>query len=116
MDESFYCLHSEICKTLANAKRQMILGALRDRELSVSQLVEETDIPQSNLSQHLALLRANGVVRTRREGSHVFYAITNPKIIQAFDLITEVMQEAQDERSRTAQTIPSPTGRKPDES
>lgn len=108
MDESFYCLHSEICKTLANAKRQIILGALRDRELSVSQLVNETGIPQSNISQHLALLRANGVVRSRREGAHVFYAISNPKIIQAFDLITEVMQEAHGERSRTAQTTATP--------
>lgn len=108
VDESFYCLHSEICKTLANAKRQMILGALRDRELSVSQLVNETGIPQSNISQHLALLRANGIVHTRREGAHVFYAIANPKIIQAFDLITEVMQEAQGERSRTVQTTPEP--------
>ena len=108
MDESFYCLHSEICKTLANPKRQMILGALRDRELAVSQLVDETGIPQSNISQHLAMLRANGVVRTRREGAHVFYAISNPKIIQAFDLITEVMQEAQDERSRSVQITPEP--------
>lgn len=108
MDESFYCLHSEICKTLANAKRQMILGALRHRELSVSQLVDETGIPQANISQHLALLRSNGVVRTRREGTHVFYAITNPKIVQAFDLITQVMQEAQSERSRSVQTTRDP--------
>ena len=36
MDADFFCLHSELCKTLANEKRQMILGALRDGELSVS--------------------------------------------------------------------------------
>ena len=93
MDAEFYCMHSELCKTLANDKRQMILGALRGDELSVGQLVERTGIPQANLSQHLSIMRGRGVVNTRREGTRVFYSISNPKLIQAFDLITEVMQE-----------------------
>ena len=94
MDEAeFYCLHSDLCKTLANAKRQMILGSLRDGELTVGDLHRHTGIPQATLSQHLAILRSHGVVRARRAGNRVYYSITNPKIIQAFDLITEVMQE-----------------------
>jgi len=93
-DADFYCLHSELCKTLANEKRQMILGALREAELTVSDIQERTGIPQATLSQHLSLLRNHGVVHTRRSGSFVFYAISNPKIIQAFDLITEVMLES----------------------
>lgn len=107
MDEQFYCLHSELCKTLASAKRQMILGTLRDEELSVSQLVERTDIPQANLSQHLSLLRTHGVVRVRREGTRAYYSIANPKIIQAFDLITEVMQESLGERAEATTPRPS---------
>lgn len=103
MDRDFFCMHSELCKTLANDKRQMILGALRDGELSVSGLVERTGMSQSNLSQHLSRMRAHGVVRTRRDGTRVFYSISNPKLIQAFDLITEVMQESMGERSRTAE-------------
>ena len=99
MDADFYCMHSELCKTLANDKRQMILGALRDDELSVGQLVERTGIPQANLSQHLSIMRARGVVRACREGTRVFYSITNQKLIQAFDLITEVMQESIEERA-----------------
>jgi ArsR family transcriptional regulator len=69
MDRDFFCMHSELCKTLANDKRQMILAALRDGELSVGELVDATGIPQANLSQHLAKMRANGVVRSRREGA-----------------------------------------------
>ncbi len=103
-DEAFYCLHSDICKTLANAKRQMILGALRDDELTVSDIQRQTGIPQATLSQHLALLRTHGVVRARRDGSHMYYSITNPKIIQAFDLITEVMQETLGEQKDTVDT------------
>ena len=100
MDADFYCLHSELCKTLANDKRQMILGALRDEELSVTQLIERTGIAQANISQHLSLMRTHGVVNVRREGTRAFYSISNPKLIQAFDLITEVMQESMDARTR----------------
>jgi len=81
MDADFYCMHSELCKTLANDKRQMILGSLRGGELSVTELIASTRIPQANLSQHLSLMRTHNVVRTRREGGHVFYSIANPKLI-----------------------------------
>lgn len=108
MDAEFYCQHSELCKTLANDKRQMILGALRDDELSVSQLVERTGISQANLSQHLSIMRSHGVVRARRDGTHVFYSITNHKLVQAFDLITEVMQELADQRADTASLSSEP--------
>lgn len=97
-DNEFYCLHSDLCKTLANEKRQMILGALRDAELTVSEIQESTGIPQATLSQHLSLLRGRGVVRARRDGNRIFYAIVNPKIIQAFDLITEVMLETMEQQ------------------
>ena len=103
MDQSeFFCLHADLCKTLANAKRQMILNALRGGESTVTEIQELTSIPQATLSQHLAILRSSGVVRTRRERNHVFYAITNPKIIQAFDLITEVMQDIIGDRKDVA--------------
>jgi DNA-binding transcriptional ArsR family regulator len=108
VDADFYCMHSELCKTLANDKRQMILGALRADELSVGQLVEATGISQANLSQHLAIMRTHGVVNTRKDGTRVFYSISNPKLIQAFDLITEVMQESLGMRAQSGAT-PTPT-------
>lgn len=107
-DADFYCLHSELCKTLANEKRQMILGSLRDGELTVGEIQERTGIPQATLSQHLSLLRSHGVVHTRRSGSFVYYAITNPKIIQAFDLITEVMLESLAQRQDAAERALGP--------
>lgn len=103
-DDSFYCLHSELCKTLANPKRQMILDCLREGEVSVGEIANQTDIPQATLSQHLSILRSRGVVRTRRAGSSIYYAIANPKIITAFDLITEVLRESLGEQVRTAGT------------
>lgn len=103
-DERFYCLHSDLCKTLANPKRQMIMNALRDGEASVGEIAEHTGIPQANLSQHLSIMRARGVVNSRRSGTSVFYCLANPKILQAFDLITEVMRESLGDQARAAGT------------
>ena len=98
---NFFHLHSEICKTLANPKRQEILDNLRQKDMTVNQLVKKTGISQANLSQHLAILRTRGIVSTRREGINVYYSISNPKIIKAFDLISEVLEEALTSQSNT---------------
>jgi DNA-binding transcriptional ArsR family regulator len=103
-DDQFYCLHSELCKTLASEKRQRILDALRDGELTVAELQARTGATQSNLSQHLAVMRTKGMLSARRDGSHVYYSISNPKILQAFDLISEVMAEEFEAKGRIAGT------------
>ena len=51
------------------------------------------EISQANLSQHLALMRQRGIVTTRCEGLNVFYKLSNPKIIQACDLMRQVLLE-----------------------
>ncbi len=92
--KDFYSLHSELCKTLSHPKRQEILDNLRKEEMSVTELAKATTISQANLSQHLSLLRAKGIVRARRVGINVYYSIANDKIIKAFDLISEVLRES----------------------
>jgi DNA-binding transcriptional ArsR family regulator len=97
--KNFYQLHSEVCKTLANPKRQEILDCLRESEMTVNELVGKTGNSQANISQHLSILRAKGIVSSRREGIHIYYSIANTKIIEAFDLISQVLKESLDSRS-----------------
>ena len=92
-DRQIYKLHASICHTLANPKRLEIIDKLRARELSVTELAGALEISQSNLSQHLALMRQRGIVTSRREGLNVFYKLSNPKIIQACDLMRQVLLE-----------------------
>jgi len=102
--KEFYLLHSDVCKTLANPKRQEILDCLRKEDKTVNELVKKTGISQANLSQHLSILRSKGIVSTRRKGIHVFYSISNIKIIQAFDLISEVLQDSLSTQSKTVKS------------
>ncbi len=98
---NFYNLHAEICKTISNPNRQAILDSLRDGEMTVTELVNKTGISQANLSQHLSILRSKGVVNTRRDGNSIYYSISNVKIIQAYDLLTEVLQDSYESKRRT---------------
>jgi ArsR family transcriptional regulator, virulence genes transcriptional regulator len=98
---NFYSLHADICKTIANPNRQAIINILRDKEMTVTELVNCTHISQANLSQHLAILRSKGVVNTRREGNNIYYSISNLKIIQAYDLISEVLEESYKTKNKT---------------
>ncbi len=100
-NKDFYNIHSDVCKTLANPKRQEILDNLREKEMTVNEIVGKTGISQANLSQHLAILRTKGIVTTRRDGINVYYSIANPKIIQAFDLISQVLDESLVNQTKT---------------
>ena len=93
VDRQLYKLHAGICHTLANPKRLEIIDKLRDQELSVTELTEALEISQANLSQHLSLMRQRGIVTTRREGLNIFYKLSNPKIIEACDLMRQVLLE-----------------------
>jgi DNA-binding transcriptional ArsR family regulator len=84
---------ASICKTLADAKRLMIHHELRDGEMSVGQLASGLGLPQSNVSQHLAILRERGIVTTRRDGTTIYYKLANPKIGEACDLVREVLAD-----------------------
>jgi len=93
MDKELYKLHAEICKTLSNPTRLEILNLLRDKELSVSNLINKTKLSQANISQHLSIMKAKGIVDSRREGNQIYYKIVNKKIVKAFDIMREVLSE-----------------------
>ena len=77
---------AEFFKALANPIRIQIIDALRDGEHTVNQLKEILDIEAPNVSQQLAVLRANNIVTTRKEGNNVFYSIKDPVIFKLLDI------------------------------
>ncbi len=67
----------ELLKAMANRHRLMILCQLINRERSVGELAEYLNLRDSTVSQHLALLRKDGLVATRREGQTIWYAVAS---------------------------------------
>jgi ArsR family transcriptional regulator len=105
MDKRIYELHADVCKTLANAKRLEILNALRDKEMTVSELTERVGALKANISQHLAVMRQKGILATRRDGVNIYYRIANPKVILACDIMREVLFEQLKENEKLMKGI-----------
>jgi ArsR family transcriptional regulator, virulence genes transcriptional regulator len=91
--ERLFELHAEVCKTLSNPVRLKVINELQDGEMTVGALAKKLGIRQAHVSQHLAMLRQRGVVKTRRDGPNIYYGISNPKIVKACGLIREVLLE-----------------------
>lgn len=102
-DKTLYELQSEVCKTLASPKRIEILNALKDGEKTVSELVEILGVPKANVSQHLAVMRHKGILKSRREGINMYYSVSNLKVIEACVLMKEVLVEQMKEKGKLAE-------------
>ena len=77
-------------RALANENRLMVLCCLGQGELSVSQLLERVPLSQSALSQHLAMLRKEGLVQTRREAQTIHYQVADERVQRLMPAICEV--------------------------
>lgn len=82
LPQEAYQRNALIYKILANPKRLEVLNLLKKRELSVEEMLKVTKLSKANLSQHLALLRHNGLVQTRRVGLNIIYKIVDPRIVE----------------------------------
>lgn len=79
-----------LLKGLANESRLMILCVLSEGELSVGQLNQRIKLSQSALSQHLAVLREQGLVQTRRESQTIYYRLSDTTALTIIELLHDV--------------------------
>lgn len=80
-------LVAERFKALAEPARLQILNCLRSREMTVTELVEETRFGQANVSKHLQLLHTLGFVSRRKEGLFVHYTLADKSVFQLCDVM-----------------------------
>ena len=93
MPDSLRQFKADIFQALAHPTRIAILELLGAGELSSSVLIEKLGIEQSNLSQHLAVLRAQQLVTNRKAGNQVFYSVRDPKINEVLRLMRVYFQD-----------------------
>lgn len=73
---------ADLLKAMSNQHRLLLLCYLGEKEMSVTELNNVIELSQSSLSQHLARLRQDGLVKTRRESQTIFYSIANPSVVK----------------------------------
>jgi ArsR family transcriptional regulator len=90
--DQLYELQAETCRTLANARRLEIIHLLAGGPREVGRLAAEMGVSQPNVSQHLAVMRAAGIVEATRDGREMRYRLTDPDVLAACDLMRGVLR------------------------
>ncbi|MEW6285878.1 MAG: metalloregulator ArsR/SmtB family transcription factor [Chloroflexota bacterium] len=85
-------LEADFCFALSDPTRILILYALSEKPMNVTELTNELGIPQPTTSRHLKVLRERGLVYTERQGTVITYYLADNRIIQAMDLLRTAMR------------------------
>jgi DNA-binding transcriptional ArsR family regulator len=85
---------AEFFKSLGHPLRIRVLELLSERERTVSELLEEVEVEQPNLSQQLGILRRAGLVSTRRVGPQVIYSLADPRMSQLLNVARQLLLDA----------------------
>ena len=82
-------LASRSLKAMSHPLRLKILCTLADQELSVQEIVDAVGTSQSNISQHLAILRDKGIIASRKNANRVFYRVGDARILKLIDMMRQ---------------------------
>jgi len=93
-------MQPEVCKNLTDPKRIGILNALKSKEQTVTELVATLGASKANVSQHLAVMRHEGILATRREGVNIYSRVSNPNVIDAYSLTKEILFDQDTSKKR----------------
>jgi ArsR family transcriptional regulator len=96
---------AELFRSLANPLRIRILEVLRATgSLTVGEIQQRVGAEASNISQHLSILRARGIVTTRRDGTSVWYSVADPEIFALLDVARAVFEKQLNAQARILDT------------
>ncbi|HAG06589.1 MAG TPA: ArsR family transcriptional regulator [Peptococcaceae bacterium] len=84
-------MQAEVLKSLGHPTRLKIIELLRGGERCVCELIAALGLEQSNVSQHLGILRKAGLVACRKDGLRVMYRLTDPRVIEVTDLVRAML-------------------------
>lgn len=84
-------LVGNVFKAMSHPTRVQIVKLLKDEPLCVCDILPQLESEQSNTSQHLAILRNQGILESRKEGSMVIYKIKSPEVLQMIELAENII-------------------------
>ena len=92
IDAEIFEMQARICKAFANCTRLRLLDCLGKRDWGAAELQMQLGITKANLSQHVAILKAAGIVGSRRAGKKIYFSLLMPEARSACRLIRDVLR------------------------
>lgn len=104
-DTEIFELHADFCKVIASSRRLRIIQLLSEREMNVGEIAKVLQVPASNISQHLRVLRSHNVVKTRKDGQTVIYSLSNQKLPRVCSEIRSILLAGMEKTGKKAKEI-----------
>jgi DNA-binding transcriptional ArsR family regulator len=98
-------LHAAVCDSLADPRRISILYALAEGRKNVGELVEVLEMNRATVSRHLKILRERSMVNSERDGVSIYYSLADQRVIEALDLLREVLAQILAQRKMLAEAL-----------
>jgi ArsR family transcriptional regulator len=86
-----YALKADFFRVLGHPARVRLLQTLRNGELTVGALQEALELESGATSQHLSILRKQGIVESRRDGTNVYYRVSDPRTLELLELVKVII-------------------------
>ncbi|TYP72380.1 ArsR/SmtB family transcription factor [Paenibacillus methanolicus] len=97
MGKSGYEMKAKFIRGFGDKTRLQILESIKYKEKTVSQIVDDLNGNQSNISQHLACLKGCGIIVCRQEGKYMYYSIRNEQILNLLERMDSVFEQVEEE-------------------
>jgi len=91
VEEQIFVMKSDFFKALAHPSRLRILERIANDEVCVCEIIQDLGLEQSNVSQHLAILRKQHIITSTKVGLKVMYRIKYPEILEIINLVKEIL-------------------------
>jgi len=103
--QSIYVMQADIAKAIAHPVRVAIVDCLKDGEQCVCDIAEYVDSERSNVSRHLSVMVAAGVLEYRKEGLKVIYKLKTPCILEFFSCVTSILKQQTKENQKLLKSL-----------
>lgn len=99
-------LEADFCSALSDPNRILMLYALSEKALNVTELTNELGLNQPTTSRHLKILRERGLVQTVRTGKTITYHLPDQRLIQALDILRSILRDRLTQRASLINETP----------
>jgi ArsR family transcriptional regulator len=98
-DQEIALLHRYVCEGIGDPKRLSLLYLVAERPRNVTELTDALAVSQPTVSHHLRILRERGLVTSERDGTSIFYALRDRRIIEAIEIMRDIVADLMNERA-----------------
>ena len=99
LSQEINILHANICSAISEPSRILLLYAIQEKPRNVNGLAEAVEISQPAASRHLKVLKERGLIQANRAGANVIYTLIDDRLIQALDLLRDVLFDSMAHRA-----------------